>query len=58
MRCGEMIALRWRDVDFENGLLKIEKSQSMEKNRNGGEQDKKYIAIEGTTKNEKQEKFD
>ncbi len=53
MRCGEMIALRWRDVDFENSLLKIEKSQSMAKNRKGGEEDKKYIAVEGTTKNEK-----
>lgn len=53
MRCGEMIALRWKDVDFENGLLKIEKSQSMAKNRTGENKDKKYIAIEGTTKNEK-----
>ena len=33
MRCGEMIALRWRDVDWENGLLTIEKSASMTKNR-------------------------
>lgn len=53
MRCGEMIALRWKDVDFENGLLKIEKSQSMAKNRTGENEDKKYIAVEGTTKNEK-----
>ena len=53
MRCGEMLALRWRDIDFENGLLKIEKSQSMAKNRDRGEDDNKYIAVEGTTKNEK-----
>lgn len=53
MRCGEMIALRWKDVDFENGLLKIEKSQSMAKNRTRENEDKKYIAVEGTTKNEK-----
>ena len=33
MRCGEMIALRWRDVDWENGLLNVEKSASMAKNR-------------------------
>ena len=33
MRCGEMIALRWRDVDWENGLLTVEKSASMAKNR-------------------------
>ena len=48
-----MIALRWRDVDFDNSLLKIEKSQSMAKNRKVGGQDKKYVAVEGTTKNEK-----
>lgn len=53
MRCGEMIALRWKDVDFENGLLKIEKSQSMAKNREWEEGENKYIPIEGTTKNEK-----
>ena len=27
MRCGEMLALRWRDVDFEHGFLTIEKKQ-------------------------------
>ena len=32
MRCGEMIALRWRDVVGEHGLLTIEKNASMEKN--------------------------
>lgn len=53
MRCGEMIALRWKDIDFENGLLKIEKSQSMAKNREWEEGENRYIAIEGTTKNEK-----
>lgn len=53
MRCGEMLALRWKDVDFKNGLLKIEKSQSMAKNREREEGDNKYIAIEGSTKNEK-----
>lgn len=39
MRCGEMLALRWKDIDFENGLLKIEKSQSMAKNRDRKEGD-------------------
>lgn len=53
MRCGEMLALRWKDIDFENGLLKIEKSQSMAKNRDRKEGDNKYVAVEGTTKNEK-----
>lgn len=53
MRCGEMLALRWKDIDFENGLLKIEKSQSMAKNRDRKDGDNKYVAVEGTTKNEK-----
>lgn len=53
MRCGEMLALRWRDVDFKNELLIIEKSRSMAKNREGKEGENKYISIEGTTKNEK-----
>jgi integrase len=54
MRCGEMLALRWRDVDFENGLLTIEKSRSVAKNRQAVDPDAtKYIVVEGTTKNEK-----
>lgn len=54
MRCGEMLALRWRDVDFEKGLLRIEKSRSMAKNRNRKSEDEvKYVMVEGTTKNEK-----
>lgn len=53
MRCGEMLALRWRDVDLKNELLRIEKSRSMAKNREGKEGENKYISIEGTTKNEK-----
>lgn len=52
MRCGEMIALRWGDVDFEQGLLTIEKSSSVVKNRKQ-EADKKYVRVEGSTKNQK-----
>lgn len=56
MRCGEMLALRWRDVDFENGFLTIEKSRSVAKNRdNNG--DKKYVIVEGPTKNVKARKI-
>lgn len=54
MRCGEMIALRWRDVDWEQGLLTIEKSASMAKNRGKQqENDNNYIIVEGDTKNQK-----
>lgn len=53
MRCGEMLALRWGDVDFEHGLLTIDKSRSMAKNRAEEEGDTKYVMVEGTTKNEK-----
>ncbi len=31
MRCGEMLALRWKDVDWKEGYLTIEKSRSMAK---------------------------
>lgn len=56
MRCGEMLALRWRDVDFEHGYLTIEKSRSLAKNRN--EQiETTYSMMEGTTKNEKARKI-
>lgn len=53
MRCGEMLALRWADVDFENGDLVIDKSRSVAKNRDKTMEDKKYVTVEGTTKNEK-----
>lgn len=53
MRCGEMLALRWADVDFDNGYLVIEKSRSVAKNRQGTAEDNKYVTVEGTTKNEK-----
>lgn len=58
MRCGEMLALRWEDVDFKGGFLNIEKSRSMAKNREGGkEESKRYAMVEGTTKNEKARKI-
>ncbi len=54
MRCGEMLALRWKDVDFENRMLTIDKSRSVAKNRNRAtEEERKYVTVEGTTKNEK-----
>lgn len=57
MRCGEMLALRWEDVDFEQGILTIEKSRSVAKNRMGGEGSNKYVLVEGSTKNEKARKL-
>lgn len=58
MRCGEMLALCWKDADMQGGFLTIEKSCSMAKNRNKEERDgKSYIMVEGTTKNEKARKI-
>lgn len=58
MRCGEMLALRWEDVDWQGGYLTIEKSRSMAKNRNNvNECSNSYVMVEGTTKNEKARKI-
>lgn len=55
MRCGELLALTWDDVDLENGFVDIGKSRSMARNR---EKDgPRYIMIEGTTKNSKARKI-
>lgn len=53
MRCGEMIALRWKDVDWNNKLLTIEKSASMARNRSEDQKDKSFVMVEGGTKNQK-----
>lgn len=52
LRCGELIALKWKDIQWESGLLTIEKSSSMVKNRKQNE-GKKYVRDVGSTKNEK-----
>ena len=53
-RCGELISLRWKMVDLENGILTIETNASMAKNRNKKKDtDNNYIMVEGTTKNQK-----
>ncbi|MBR4731490.1 MAG: tyrosine-type recombinase/integrase [Lachnospiraceae bacterium] len=51
MRVGEMISLKWEDYDEKNGLLTICKSTSVTRNRDGG--DRKYVSVQGTTKNQK-----
>lgn len=52
LRCGEMIALRWGDIDWESGLLTVEKSSCVVKDRTKNS-DNKYVRSLGTTKNEK-----
>ena len=52
----KMLALRWRDVDFEHGFQTIEKSRSVAKNRDSNA-DKKYVIVEGPTKNVKARKI-
>jgi len=52
-RKKEMREERWADVDFEDGDLVIDKSRSVAKNRDKTMEDKKYVTVEGTTKNEK-----
>lgn len=49
--------LCWRDVDLEQGILAIEKSRSVVKNRAGGEESDKYVLVAGSTKNEKARKI-
>ena len=51
MRIGELISLQWKDYDEENGLLTICKSTSMTRNREND--DRKYVAVLGSTKNQK-----
>ena len=56
MRVGELISLRWKDYDFENSLITINKSTSMSRNRKldmEDSDDNAYVAIQGTTKNQK-----
>ncbi len=53
MRVGEMISLRWRDYDKETGLLTINKSTAMVRNRDQKAGEKNYITSVGTTKNQK-----
>lgn len=54
MRCGELIALRWKDYDWESHVLTIGKSASMAKNRDKtDENDNNYVMVLGSTKNQK-----
>lgn len=54
MRCGELIALRWKNVDWQNRVLTIGKSASMIKNRNKkSDDDNNYVMYEDSTKNQR-----
>lgn len=51
MRIGEALALRYKDIDFEHGILTINKSVSMVQNHDE-KADKRQVMMEGTTKNQ------
>lgn len=55
LRAGELLALRYGDVDFEHGYITIEKSRSMARNRE--KSGNRYIMVEGETKNSKARKL-
>lgn len=50
MRIGEALALRYKDIDFEHGILTINKSVSMVQNHDE-KADKRQVMMEGITKN-------
>lgn len=53
-RVGELLALYWKKVDLDNGIITIDANASMAKNRNKkNDEENNFIMIEGTTKNQK-----
>lgn len=55
MRIGEAIALKWKDIDFENKTVNIYKTASQVKNRDGSNKKTKWIIT--TTKTESGRRF-
>jgi len=49
LRCGELLGLKWENVDFENKTIKIKNNLKQVKNRDDSI-DQKYIVIEQTVK--------
>ncbi len=43
IRSGEALALRWKDIDFENGIIHIQDAIGLIKNRDGKNSSKRYI---------------
>lgn len=55
MRIGEAIALKWKDIDFDNKTVHIYKTASQVKNRDGSNKKTKWIIT--TTKTESGRRF-
>ena len=51
MRLGELLALTWDDIDFEEGLISIKKSSTMARNRNRkSSKENKFEMVDKKTK--------
>jgi len=53
IRIGEYIALRWKDYDRENHILRVNKSRHPVKALEHEDVETSYISLEGSTKNKK-----
>ena len=59
LRVGEFCACHWHDYDEQSGILTINKSRAVVKNRGeDGNPDRNYIQIEKSTKNQKARKIE
>lgn len=59
LRAGELCACCWKDYNEETGILTINKSRAVVKNRSeDADSNKKYIQIQKTTKNQKARKIE
>ena len=50
LRIGELLGLKWNNIDFENKILKVSGNLKQVKNRDENKGEAKYIVIEQTTK--------
>ena len=50
MRIGELLALKWDNVDFDKKIIKVMESRGTVIDRNRKEDDKKYISLDLSTK--------
>lgn len=49
LRCGELLGLKWEDVDYENNSIKVRRNLKQVVNRDE-DVDQKYVVIEQSTK--------